>query len=152
MARAYIEREMRMLVEYILMRWPGREFSTRVRLGPPPEIEVEGFTPEQVAGAFKPTHPMADGVVYDPPDLWLIEAKVDNESQALGQLALYRRLAERTPGLLRSGAERIRPLLLMARRIPDVISLAAEMNVEVDFFTPEWLREFIRTGYPRVSR
>jgi len=136
-----------MVVEYIALRFPGRRFSTRVRLGKAPPLTVEGLTPEQLTGLFKPTWVHVDAVVWDPPVLWVVEAKVDDETRAIGQLKYYLQLVPETPGLLDEGIKEVKGLIVLARRIPSIIEYARREGLEVDVFLPSWLEEFMRVGY-----
>jgi len=138
---------MRMVVEYVWRRFPGRRFATRVRLGKAPPFVVEGLTEEQLTGLFKPTWVHADAVVWDPPVLWVVEAKVDDETRAIGQLKYYLQLVPETPDLITEEIKEVRGLIVFARRIPRVIEFARREGLEVDVFLPPWLEEFMRVGY-----
>jgi len=147
LTRGYEEKEMRMVIEYIAERWPGRRFGTRVRLGKVPTIKVEGIPEEKMIGFFKPCWVYADAVVWDPPILWVIEAKVDDETRAIGQLKYYLTLIEETPGLITEEIKEVKGLILLARRIPAIAEFAKREGVEIDFYLPEWLEEFLIKGY-----
>lgn len=108
----------------------GRYYATNVRLGSlNPVLGTENlpeFYQKALLGSFRR---LADLVVYPPPDLWIVEAKVRLQPIAMAELEVYGRLAANTPEFL---PYRDAPLrLALVYVVPDhlVIALANEKGM-----------------------
>ena len=115
----------------------------------PPPRPVPGFTLEETIQLLKPTAFMVDAVVETPEGTYIIEAKTDNESQAIGQLLFYQFLMKRYAALQDVDVTRTRPTLLFARRNADLEEFANDLGVIVAYYSPDWIQEFLRMGYTK---
>ena len=132
MPHKWTPREIRLVTEYVLKRWPDKRAMFRVRLGNLPNI-------------LHPTARYADAVVVDEPDVYLIEAKLENGLRAIGQLILYRKLLKETPGFEKYADEHIKSLLVVGKVEKDLIETATSMGIEVDVFQPPWVLPFLES-------
>ena len=151
MAKAYEEREIRLALEWAALSYPGARVISRYRILTGPLPVVPGFAPFQVAQLLKPTGLMADLVIPLGKSTVVVEAKTDNETQAIGQLLYYVFLMKRYPELQEVPVDQVEPVILLARRIPDIVDFAKQYGVTVALYSPGWIQDFLRTGYSGVA-
>ncbi len=137
-----VEREMRLLKEWVAQTYPTSLAWFRVRLGPYPEsISLgEGIT---VSGKVRQVYNRwADAVVLDGNTVLLIEAKIRSEPGALAQLELYEKLLLKTPEFTGFWRKIIQPVLLTAFPDPEVDAMAAEKGFWTRTYTPDWVKRY----------
>jgi len=137
-----MEREMRLLKEYIAQNYPNCLAWFRVRLGPYPESLTlgEGI---RVSGRVKSVYNRwADAIVLVDDTILLFEAKIRSEPGAIAQLELYKKLLPETPEFKSIADRRIQPVLLTAFPDPEVDALAHEKGIWTKTYTPRWIKEY----------
>jgi len=137
-----MEREMRLLKEYIAQHYPNNLAWFRVRLGPYPEAITlgEGI---QISGRAKAVYiRWADAIVIVDDVILLFEAKIRSEPGALAQLELYKKLLPETPEFMAIAERTIQPVLLTAFPDPEVDALAHEKGFWTRVYTPRWVKEY----------
>ncbi len=130
-----------------MLAFPDRPVISRYRISVPPAVVPPGYTLEEILRLLKPTGFMVDLVIRDVDVTRIVEAKTDNESQAIGQLLFYRYLLEKYAALQEFPALPVVPVLLFARHNQDLEEFARSLGVQVAFFSPPWIQEFLRMGY-----
>src|SRR5437867_4343236 len=143
--RGYQEREIRLLVEWAGVTFPFARLITRYRIIRPPPLIAPGFTEAEMIRLLKPTGYMIDGVIIDGTVTYVVEAKTDNESQALGQLLYYVYLLKRYAELQEFRVDDVRPVLLFARLDRDLFDFAQGKGVAATVYSPSWIQEFLRS-------
>lgn len=150
--RAWQEREMRMLAEWLVLTYAGQHYYTRVRLGRYPEsLEWEGLPEEErrMLGVYRR---WADAVVVLPDRLLLIEAAIRPDPGDISQLELYAALLPYTPEFKEHKAKPIELLLLYSLEDPVLLRMARERDIKVIYYRPAWLQEYLDILYPRERR
>lgn len=145
--RGYTDRETRLALEWAARAYPGARVISRYRILTGQLPNVPGFTADEVARLLKPTGLMADLVLVLPEITIVVEAKTDNETQAIGQLLYYVFLMQKYPELQEVPVAKMGAIILLARRIPDIVEFANKLGVQVAFYTPDWIRPFLQQGY-----
>ncbi len=143
--RRYRAIERRYIIEYVYTKWPNpTAVFFNIRLGKPPG-EAKKAAPHLEEKWFKVWTPYADAIVVDKEHVWVIEAKIRNPRQALGQLIDYVRRVPDTKKLWRYLPNRsIVPLLVMPLEDPEIVRTAELYGIVVDFFRPKWVEEYLR--------
>ena len=90
---------------------------------------------------------MADLVIVVGETTLVVEAKTDNESQAIGQLKFYVWLMQKYASLQDVPVANVEPVLLYARDYPDLVAFAKSEGIGVELYSPDWIQPFLRTGY-----
>ncbi len=145
--RGYEEREVRLALEWASLNFPKDRTISRYRILAGEVRAIPGFTLQETLQLMKPTGLLADLVIVNPSGTYVIEAKTDNETQAIGQLLYYVYLMKKYPGLQEVPVDVVYPIILLARSLPDIVEFAQLMGVAVAFYSPPWIQEFLRTGY-----
>lgn len=87
------------LSAYLVEKFPAATVMHRVPVGDiPPAITLD-FGADAGARVFRPSRPVADAIVIQDKVLYLIEGKIWNINQAIGQALYYSRLIDYTPEL-----------------------------------------------------
>lgn len=142
--RPYRQIERRYIVEYVAKKYHQRiAVFFNIRLGPPPE-EAKKAYPELPERWFKPWKAFADAVVVTDSTIDVIEAKIRNPRQAIGQLLDYARRVPYTPELKRYLGRAIRKILVIPLKDPEIEKTAAEYGIVVDYYTPKWVLDYMR--------
>ncbi len=143
--RPYRQIERRYVVEYVAAKYPKRVAAYfNLRLGLPPE-ELRRRYPELPPEWGRVWMPFADAVVITESTIDVIEAKIRNPRQALGQLLDYVRRVPYTPELRRYLGREVRPILVMPYRDPEIERTCAEIGIYVDYFRPLWVEEYMKS-------
>jgi len=146
-SRTYTERELRLALEWASARYPGYRTINRYRIATPPPLIPPGFTAAQAVALFKPTNFMADLVIVVGQNTLVVEAKTDNESQAIGQLKFYVWLMRKYGTLQDVPVDNVVPVLLYAREYPDLVAFAKSEGIAVELYSPDWIQPFLKSGY-----
>lgn len=145
--RGYEEREIRLALEWAHKNYPGARIFSRYRILTGPLPSVPGFTEAQIRGVLRPTGLMADLVIVLEDSVLVVEAKTDNETQAIGQLLHYVYLLKKYPELQEFPTDNLIPVILVARAPADLIEFADSQGVHVAVYSPDWLQPFLERGY-----
>jgi hypothetical protein len=145
--RSYTQREIRLALEWAALTYPGASVYSQYRIIVPPAVTIPGMSPEQTINLLKPTNYMVDLVIELADRTLVVEAKTDNESQALGQLALYVQLLNKYPALQEFQVRQLVPVLLFAKVDQEIAELATAAGVTVAVYSPDWIQPFLQNGY-----
>lgn len=152
MVRQWQPREMRMVSEFLAQEYPGFPYQTHVRLGSiRPRIEGEFVSDEEsrMLGVFRR---WADAIVFMPDRLLLIEAAIRPEPGDVSKLKLYERLIPNTPELAEYRDRPIEKMLLYCMPDDVLLVMAREEGIQVRYFRPAWVEEYLAELYPRERR
>jgi|LGVE01.1.fsa_nt_gb hypothetical protein len=136
--------------EYILEYVRPRQAFFRMRLGGVSESE-RGALPSGVSDRiYMVTQRYADAVCImdDCVEIW--EAKLIRPLTAVTQLQLYERLFRRTPEFAAYSDADIRLAIVTPIRDPDLADIAREAGIEIHYWEPEWVTEYLQ-GYYRIT-
>lgn len=148
--RTYVPRERRLAVWYAETFHPGRYYATHVRLGSlNPILDGSDLTETQRLALLGSFRRLADLVVYPPPDLWIVEAKVRLQPIALAELEIYGRLAHNTPELFdwRDSPMHLAVVYIVTDAL--VVSLANEKGILAIQLDPPFKDELLAGWEPR---
>ena len=152
------ERERRFVSDYLLEFHPQGGWMTNVPLGPIPEEIVTRYGLTAGAKLFGPSRPRVDAVIWTPPAYWLIEAKIREPKAAIGDLLVYKALAEHTPDLPNYDGQPIRMRLVVPWALDWIKQAAQDHGMELIVFLPPWVEGYVRerqeyhTRESRISR
>lgn len=138
------ERERRYISEYMLKTFPDAQYQLNVELGPIPQDYVDRYGLGKAAAIFRPTRPRVDAVKWTPGAYFLIEAKLRNIKNGIGDLTYYRGMAARTPDLPFYDGQPIICRLIVPWMIDWIRVAADEANVEVVVFWAEWIDDYVK--------
>jgi len=125
-------------------KFPNRIFASfNVRLGLPPE-ELRKRYPDIPESHFKVWMPTADAIVVTKERIYVVEAKIRNPRNALGQLVDYARRLPNTPELKRFFPREIVKLLVIPLEDPELIMTARELGINIDVYRPDWVIDYLR--------
>lgn len=150
--RKWQPREQRLVVEYIIAKYPGAIHMTRVRLGELDQPRYQGrFAPDELR-ALGVWRRWADAVVVTSSELILIEAAIRPDPGYASKLEVYAELAMKTPELEPYLHLPLRLELVYAIEDPVVISVCERRNIRCVPFAPKWILEYLEELYPRERR
>lgn len=145
-------REMRLVSEYIARYYPNSITMTRVRLGPThPELLGEGLSQEEI-NMLKAWRRWADAIVITRAKLYLIEGAILPDPGDVSKLILYEYLLRYTPELQQYLDRDIVKVLLLAIQDPVLERIARPAGIQVVYYCPDWVREYIRSLAQRKQR
>ncbi len=136
-------RERRYIVEWANLKFPEAEKRFNVPLGPVPESLIEELGFEKAIKTFRRWRAFIDAMLILPEKVIFAEAEILQPRRALADLIMYRKLVPRSPDL--------GPLLDKPREfwlvIPTYLKWVEDMAIEegfiVDYYTPDWLSEYL---------
>jgi len=134
-----VQRERRYVAEYVAMRFPGDVVSFNVRLFTDPDVSIPGLSAESTLRLISRSGLFVDAIIHRGSDVILIEAKVEMESQALGQLLIYKELIQKTPGFDHLLPEDISLLMVSPITKPWIDPVLRKYGVMVDHWSPDWI-------------
>jgi hypothetical protein len=123
--------ERRFVNDYIRANLWGKEYFTRVWLGPlPPGKEANEY---MVVGRW------ADIVVFEPSISTIIEAKLEPSPKAIGQLQLYGNMFKQSPRFRMHISDQVNLVLVTSRVDTHVQELCEQQGIMYEVFRPEWI-------------
>lgn len=149
---AYVQRESRLVSEWMARTFPRAELRTRVRLGAlDSALDDANLTEAQLRhlGVFRR---WVDGLAIERAAVHLVEGKVAGTPGALEQLDLYARLLPLTPELAELRGRRIQRHLVWAIPDPVIEAMARERGILVHVYYPRWLDELLGGLSARARR
>lgn len=138
----YSKPESRLLFEYQTQTFPDALMWRRVRVGPFPKDHEEA-----VYGVLRR---FPDGIVFDGSSVIIIEAKIQPNSEGLGQLLEYRKLFPETPEFSQFKDRPIRLQLVTTVLDESIKSVADSIGIEYVIFNPEWAVEELNRRKARI--
>lgn len=144
MTRLWQPRETRLLSEWISKTYPEDRVMFRVRLGQPPawaKPSIETGTPKEIYMIYQR---WADAIIIRKKEIIIIEAKIRLEPGVISQIKLYEQLLPKTPRFSDFRELSIRLIILAAMRDPEVELLAANEGIEMAFYSPDWVIDYLK--------
>lgn len=136
------ERERRYISEYMLKTWPKGGWQLNVELGPIPQEYVDRYGLGRASALFRPTRPRVDAVKWQDDKYYIIESKLRNIKDGIGDLYYYRGMAARTPDMPFYDGQPIIYQLVVPWMIDWIRVAAEEAKVEVVVFWADWIKEY----------
>jgi len=152
MARQYRIVHEDFLVEWLGITYPPGTWRTNVRLGrirQPAPHELPPAERRLLRGAFGA---QADAIVLLPDEVHIIEAMVRHEPGALEDLIKYKLLFKETEEFRSHWNKPIRLILLTPLKLGFYEKLANYLGIEVAYYRPAWIQEYLNTYPPRFRR
>ena len=146
--RSYIQREGRLVAEWVTAHFPAAHVAYRVRLGAIDATLSDSQLTERELRAIGIVRRYVDALVITARDVHLVEGKILEPTRAIVQLDLYERLFPLTPGY---EAQRTRPIVKdLVWVIPDPVveQLARERGILVHLFHPDWIDSYLSEVRP----
>lgn len=148
-----------LLREWASVRYPGAPFREQIRLGPTEEHVIGVPISPALEAALSVWNWYADGAIFAPNEVLLIEAKVQPNPSAIGQVLFYRRLMYATRELQPFLAIPFTAVVLFAEEDLEVTRFARDLGVRVEVYTPPWIADYLiqvqfrrrNTGAPGAS-
>jgi len=137
------ERERRYISEYMLKTWPKGGWQLNLEIGPVPQEYVDRYGLGKAAALFRPTRPRVDAVKWTDKAYYLIEAKIRDIKNGIGDLTYYRGMAARTPDLPFYDGQPIVCRLVVPWMIEWIRVAAEEAHVEVIVFYTDWIKDYV---------
>lgn len=138
-----VQREKRLIAEYIAERFPKDRVIFGCPLGPVPErlIATMGF--RKAMRVARGLRPVVDALVIRDHHLILVEAKILKWLDGISKLPVYRGLVPSTPEL-EEFKEYSTEMILCTPWISETIDAASEVvNVKIDIFCPGWIQDYL---------
>ena len=138
------ERERRYISEYMVHKWPEGGWQLNVALGPIPDNLVQQYGVKAAAALFRPTRLRVDAVRWSPERYDLIEAKLRNIKDGIGDLLIYQRLAPKTPDLPFYDKQPIHLVLVVPYDVPWIRDITDANNIEYAVFWQDWVKDYVK--------
>lgn len=123
--------ERRFINEWVNTHKPDVHWQTRVWLGPlPPGKEAAEY---QVVGKW------ADAILFEPSQITIVEAKLEPDAKAVGQLEMYEQEFGKTLRFNKYWRLPIQKVLLTTRVDEAVKQVCDAHHVEYVVFRPDWV-------------
>lgn len=133
------EIEPRWVSEYVASNYKDFPVMFRVPLGAVPRALEEAMGSEKAARFYRPWRPEVDAIVILPRFLILIEGKIFKVMDGLSKLPIYKSLVPLTPELREYEGREILMQLLCVRPLPWVQQAAAQNDVKIVTWAPDWI-------------
>jgi len=133
------EIEPRWVSEYVAANYKDFPVRFRVPLGAIPKGLAEEMGEAKALAFFRPWRPEVDAIVILPRHLILIEGKIFKVMDGLSKLPIYKSLVPLTPELAEYRDFPVIMQLLCVRPLPWVEQAAAQNDVKIVPWAPDWL-------------
>ncbi len=138
------ERERRYIADYLLHFYPRGGWTKNVPLGPIPADIVARFGLAAGAKLYQPTRLRIDAILALPDAYWLIEAKMLNPRDAIGDLTTYMALVKSTPDLPGYDGQPIKARLVIPWSLDWIDDMAKSHGFDVQVYLPPWVEDYVR--------
>lgn len=138
------ERERRFIAEYMLATFPGGDWELNVPLGNVPIELVQQMGMDQARRMFRPSRHRVDAVAWTPDRYYIIESKIRDPREGMGQLVLYLLEAGDTPDLPGFTGQELIPRLVVPFSIPRDQEVAQKLGLELVTFWQDWIAGYIK--------
>lgn len=126
-----------------MLKYPGAQVLYECRLGPTQKHLVGVQVTPTLEAMLRVANWKADCVIVLPNEVLVIEAKVDPDPGAVGQVLFYRSLVYLTPALAALTALPLSPMVLFAEDDSGVTPFARSLGVRVEIYTPPWIATYL---------
>ena len=133
----------KLLHEWLTLRYPETVPMYELRLGPTEKHLLNREVSPALEAMLRNSNWFADAVLLLPSEGLVIEAKVDPEPGAVGQVLFYLRLLWRTPELSGSMHLPLVPVVLFAEDDSEVSAFARQLGCRVEIYTPDWIETYL---------
>jgi hypothetical protein len=146
----------------LIQEWAGIKYSHatvlyELRLGPTEKHLVNVQVTPALEAMLRLSNWYADGVILAPEENLIIEAKMDPNPSAVGQVLFYQRLVYATPALGAYNSRPYYPVVLFAEDDSEITPWARGLGVRVEVYTPSWIGQYLqavqfrnRTTVPKI--
>jgi len=138
------ERERRYISEYMLNTWPKSGWQLNVELGPIPSEYVKRYGLGKAAAIYRPTRPRVDAVKWTDNAYYLIESKLRDIKNGIGDLTFYKGMALQAPDLPFYDKQPIICRLVVPWMIDWIRAAAEAVQIEVRIFTADWIDDYVK--------
>ena len=125
------------------MQYPDFPVTFNVRLFIESEVSIAGLSLRASQRLLSQAGLYVDALVQKGEGVILIEAKVEMESQALGQLLIYKELIKDTPGYAGLIDQNIELRMVSPIAKPWIDKVLIQYGVVIDHWAPEWIIEYL---------
>lgn len=139
-----LERERRYVADYAAQKLPPGTYITNVAMGGIPAEITARYGLEAGRKLFQPSRPRIDLVHWLPNYYYLIECKIRDPKQAVGDLLYYLGLAPDTYDLPNYTGQQFVARLVVPWIIDSVRAVAERHGFEVVQFLPPWVEDYVR--------
>lgn len=139
-----VQRELRLVSEFVLQEWPRARVFFQRRLGPAPVADPTLELPEPEARFLGGHRRWVDALVVTDAAVILVEGKLEPTAGVISILQLYERLVRIDPELHPFLDRPIRKLVVWPFDDPVLAEIAAEAGVEIRVFRPPWILDELR--------
>jgi hypothetical protein len=133
----------RMLQEWVGLRYPGAQVWYELRLGPTSRDLIGVTVSPNLEAMLRVANWYADAVIYDGNELVLVEAKIEPNPSALGQVLWYYQLIRTTPVLSTYATAPVVPVVLFGEDDATLNAWVRSMGIRVELYTPPWIAEYL---------
>ena len=142
-ARSRVPASSMLLQEWVSAKFAGAQVFYELRLGPTSKSLVGVQVSPTLEAMLRVSNWYADAVVVLPSEILVIEAKVDPNPGAVGQVLFYRTLIYSTPALQLYTTMPVSPVVLFAEDDSGVTPFARGLGVRVEIYTPTWIADYL---------
>lgn len=143
-----IPRERQLLAAYLHDKYPHHRKQTNVPLGMPHPDLIAGFGLQTALKMGIKMRPNVDCIVWDKPDLVLIEAKVVRWVDGLAKLPLYNAMIPETPELEQYIDWPRRMVLVIPYTQENMLAVAKRLGIEVVEFSTKEIDDYVQKELP----
>jgi hypothetical protein len=144
-ARSRIPASSMLLQEWVTAKYPLARVFYELRLGPTQKHLVGVQVSPVLEAMLRVANWYADAVLVTPTEVLVIEAKVDPDPGAVGQVLFYRSLIYSTPALAGYTTMPVMPVVLFAEDDSGVTPFARGLGCRVEIYTPPWIATYLET-------
>ncbi len=141
--RSRIRASSMLLQEWVTAKYPLAQVFYELRLGPTTKTLVGVQVSPALEAMLRVANWYADCVVVTPTEVLVIEAKVDADAGAVGQVLFYRTLIYSTPSLQGYTTMPVQPVVLFAQDDSGVTPFARGLGCRVEIYTPPWIATYL---------
>lgn len=138
------ERERRYIAEYMADNFPDNNYVLNVELGPIPDEFIQRYGPVRAAALFRPTRLRVDAVAWFPDKYLLIEAKLRNMKDGIGDLLIYKRLAPQTADLPYYDGQPFVAQLVVPWDLPWLREITQASDIEYVEQDYPWVHDYVQ--------
>ena len=138
------ERERRYIAEYCADNFPDGNYMLNVELGPIPQGMVDRYGYGMASRLFRPTRLRIDAVAWYPDKYLLIEAKLRNMKDGIGDLLIYQRLAPQTQDLPFYDGQPFVPVLVIPYDLQWLRDITNATDIEYAIQWYDWVGDYAR--------
>lgn len=133
-----------LLHEWVTARYANAQIFFELRLGPTQKHLVGVQVTPALEAMLRVANWYADCVIVTPTEGLVIEAKVDPDPGAIGQVLFYRTLIFSTPAMAPYRNISFEPVVLFAEDDSAVTPWARGLGCRVEIYTPPWIATYLQ--------